>query len=136
MALDVGHKRIGVAITDPLKVLARPLGCLVRRSLEHDLQSLLELIAEHQVSCLVLGLPQHLDGRVSPMTETIREFGRHLRQSTGVDIKWCDERLSSKEAEERMAQMKVPIRDRRGLRDAYSAAIILERFIQEGPAPQ
>ena len=132
MALDVGQKRIGVAITDPLKIIARPLLCLSRQTLEKDVRSIRRLIQEQAVSCLVVGLPRHLDGRSSALTEMIEDLLEKLTEHFSIDVKWCDERLSSKEAEERMAQLKLPLENRRGLRDAYAAAIILERFIQEG----
>ncbi len=134
MALDVGHKRIGVAITDPLKILARPLQSLSRRTLEQDVRAIRSLLQEHAVSCLIIGLPRHLDGRPSAITEMIETLLEKLTEHCSIDVKWCDERLSSKEAEERMAQVKIPLEERRGMRDAYAAAIILERFIEEGAA--
>lgn len=136
MALDVGHKRIGVALSDPLKTFARPLTSLQRKNLQTDVEAILKLISAYEVSCLVVGLPLHLDGRPAKVSAHITPLVEALGRQGSLAVKWCDERLSSKEAEELMAELKVPIQDRRKLRDAYAAAVILNRFIQEGSSRQ
>ena len=86
MALDVGSKRIGVALSDPLKITAQGLETFQRKTLEEDVKGLWKLIDEHEVSQLVVGLPKNMDGTEGPRAELCREFAARLQQETGLPV--------------------------------------------------
>jgi len=131
MALDVGSKTIGLAITDPLKVTVRPLGTLQRGNRRQDCQRILETAALYHVDKLIVGRPLHLDGSKSDILSAIESLVSEIARRSEVPIEWMDERLSSKEAEVLMAEAGVAIRDRRRLRNEYAAAVILRRYLEE-----
>ena len=130
MALDVGTRKIGIAITDPLRLYARPLTSLRRSELDKDRDRLLDLIREYEVGKVIIGLPRHLDGDNSSTTDCIRPLTDKLRRAQ-VPVEWQDERLSTRLAEEWMSRAKVPIKDRTLLRDQYAAALILQWYLEE-----
>ena len=130
MALDVGTRKIGIAITDPLRLYARPLTTLRRSELNRDRDQLLDLIREYEVGKVIIGLPRHLDGDESSTTDCIRPLSDKLRQAQ-VPVQWQDERLSTRLAEEWMSRAKLPVKDRTRLRDQYAAALILQWYLEE-----
>lgn len=130
MGLDVGTRKIGVAITDPLQLYARPLTTLRRRRPDQDRDRILELIRDNQVARVIIGLPRHLDGEESSTLDCIRPLTRRLR-AAGIAVEWQDERLSTRLAEEWMSREKVPVRDRGRLRDQFAAALILQWYLEE-----
>ena len=130
MALDVGTRKIGVAITDPLRLCARPLTTLGRSELDNDRDQLLDLIREYEVGKVIVGLPLHLDGDESSTLDCIRPLTEKLREAQ-VAVEWQDERLSTRLAEEWMSQAKLPVSDRTRLRDQYAAALILRWYLEE-----
>ncbi len=131
MALDVGSKTIGLAITDPLKITVRPLGTLERESRRRDSEKVLETAALHHVDRLIVGRPLHLDGRTSDILSIIEVLVSDIARRSNVQIEWMDERLSSKEAEALMAEAGIAIRDRRKRRNEFAAAVILTRYLEE-----
>ncbi|RPI29670.1 MAG: Holliday junction resolvase RuvX [Acidobacteria bacterium] len=131
MALDVGSKTIGLALTDPLKITVRPLLTLQRRSLADDCQKLLETARLHGVNKLIVGRPLHLDGTPSDILELVEEFVSEIARRSDVPVEWVDERLSSKEAEILMAEAGVAVSERRKRRNEFAAAIILRRYLEE-----
>ncbi len=130
MGLDVGTRKIGIAITDPLRLYARPLTTLRRSELDEDRDQLLGLIREYEVGKVIIGLPRHLDGTESSTTDCIRPLTGRLRQAQ-VPVEWQDERLSTRLAEEWMSRAKLPMKDRSRLRDQYAAALILQWYLEE-----
>lgn len=131
MALDVGAKTVGVAITDPLKVTVRPLLTLRRHGLSDDLKGILDLIRQHDVERLIVGRPRHLGGEESEILEVIEPLAKRLEEISGLKIEWVDERLSTKEAEELMAEAGLRAEERRKRRNEFAAALILKRYLEE-----
>lgn len=131
MALDVGERTIGVAVSDPLKIMARPLLSLRRGSLQEDCSRLAELVHSHSVVRIIVGLPRHMGGKQSILEPAFQDFAESLREETGVQLDWQDERLSTRRAEELMAISGIPVSKRRSKRDAFAAAVILEWYIEE-----
>jgi putative Holliday junction resolvase len=131
MALDVGSKTIGLAITDPLKVTVRPLGTLQRHSRSGDCRKVLEAAELHHVDRLIIGRPLHLDGRNSDILSLVEDLVREIARRSDLSIEWMDERLSSKEAEVLMAEAGVAIAQRRKRRNEFAAAVILRRYLEE-----
>lgn len=131
MALDVGSRKIGVAVTDPLKLMARPLTTLQRKNLTLDVHRICELIDDHEIERLIVGMPLHLLGEKSPTQDVIEPLVDQLRKAAPVPVAWADERLSTKQAEKIMAQKKLSVQERRKRRDEFSAAVILEWYLGE-----
>ncbi len=131
MALDVGSKTVGVAVTDPLKLTARPLTTLKRRDLEADVEALSDLMQRYAVERLIVGLPLHLSGDRSPTLDSIEPLVSWLEKTTSVLVEWMDERLSSKEAEQLMKELGISQTERRQKRNEFAAALILKWYLDE-----
>ena len=132
MALDVGSKTIGIAITDPLKVTVRPLKTLMRENLDTDAERIGELIDEQDIERLVVGMPRHLGGERSGIADLIEPLVKRLEQNLAIPIASAEERLSTKEAERLMAEVALPLAERRKRRNEFAAAVILEWYLEEG----
>ncbi len=133
MALDVGSKVIGVAISDPLKMTARPLTTIKRRELTIDLAEVIKLAELNNVARIILGRPTYLSGQESSNLSFINPLMEGLRESWNRELDWADERLSSKEAEELMGELGIKASERRKKRDQFAAALILQWYLEEVP---
>lgn len=135
VGLDVGERRIGVAVSDATRTLARPIGVLHPAGLEQDAAyvaaaEVARLASEEDgVSAIVVGLPAHLDGSASPMTPRVRKFATELERLTAMPVTLQDERLTSREAESRLAVREKDWRARKAKLDAAAAAIILQDYL-------
>ena len=135
MGLDIGRRRIGVAISDATGTLARPVGVLSRGGADADaLRLVADEIArlgaeEDGVAAIVLGLPRRLDGSANEMTPLVHTFADQLRTASGLPVVLQDERLSSREAESRLAIREKDWRARKKKLDAAAAAIILQDYL-------
>jgi putative pre-16S rRNA nuclease len=139
VAFDVGERRIGVAVSDATLTLARPAGVLRPASLGHDA---LQLVAdevtrlageEDGVSTIVVGLPRRLDGSATTLTARVKAFATELGRITRLPIVLQDERLTSREAESRLAATEKDWRVRKRYLDAAAAAIILQDYLDTRP---
>lgn len=139
VGLDVGERRIGVAVSDTTLTLARPLGVLRPRSLETDALQLTSteitrLAAEEDgVAAIVVGLPRRLDGSDTDMTARVSAFAAALAKNTRLPVVLQDERLTSREAERRLAATDKDWRSRKRRLDAAAAAIILQDYLDVRP---
>jgi putative pre-16S rRNA nuclease len=104
LALDYGRARIGMAIADSQAALARPLGTLDRINRNEDMRRLRELVREHGVKQIVVGLPLRLDGTRGDMAEEAARFGQRVHKQLGLPVEMVDERLTSWEAERLMEE--------------------------------
>jgi len=135
VGLDVGERRIGVAVSDATRTLARPIGVLRASALDRDAPrvaaaEVARLAGEEDgVSSIVVGLPAHLDGSASRMTPRVRQFAAELGRLTELPITLQDERLTSREAESRLAVSEKDWRARKAKLDAAAAAIILQDYL-------
>ena len=134
MAVDVGTRRVGLAISDATATLARPLETIAVRSetdaIERVLRRVTDLAAEDDgVSTIVVGLPVRLDGMPSEQSARVRTFIDALRQQTAIPIIVADERLTSREAESRLAVRERDWRKRKQKLDAAAAAIIMQDYL-------
>ena len=135
MGLDVGERRIGVAVSDLTGTLARPLTVLKPASLDGDaIDIVAEEIArlareEDGVGAIVVGLPRRLDGTATDMTPRVEQFARALEARTALPVTLQDERLSSREAESRLAIRDKDWRSRKARLDAAAAAVILQDYL-------
>ena len=136
LGLDWGGRRIGTAISDERGAIAFPLGFVSRASRKKDLAALKDLIAEHQVSRVVVGLPIHMDGRHGPEAKEALKFARELSAATGLEVETLDERWTTIEAERALrASSTGRGRSRRREQkqrervDATAASIILRTYL-------
>ncbi len=134
MALDYGRRRIGVAASDPLRVVAQPRGVVAAASPPVEPSAeLLEIVRELEPAVIVVGIPLNMDGSEGEMAKEAREFVGKLTAATGVATVVRDERLTTVEAERTIRSMELPRRKRhdRSLRDALAAAVLLDDFLRE-----
>jgi putative Holliday junction resolvase len=103
LAIDYGKKRLGLALSDEFGVTSRPFATWTRINRRRDLSRLRELVRQQGIRRIVVGLPLHLDGRPSEMSEEAKKFAMRVEISLGLPVEMIDERLSSWEAHETMA---------------------------------
>ena len=135
MGLDIGQRRVGVAVSDATRTLARPLTVLSRPSSDEEAVALVaieieRLAAEDDgIESIVVGLPRRLDGSPNELTQTVQAFADALHARTTLPVALQDERLSSREAESRLAIREKDWRVRKQKLDAAAAAIILQDYL-------
>jgi putative Holliday junction resolvase len=136
LAIDVGGRRIGLAISDPSRTLARPLSTLTVSSAAEGVTRVADEIARLErdddgLSSIVVGLPVRLDGSASDETARVAAFIDALRTRTALPIVTADERLTSREAESRLSVLEHDWRERKKKLDAAAAAIILQEYLDQ-----
>ena len=135
MALDLGRKRIGLALSDPLHLSAQGLPTLQRINLRTDLEAIDQLASEHEVELILMGFPLHMDGREGRQTEYTRDFAERLTARTGRAVRFWDERMTSMEAERVLKSSGISIAKRAKAVDKLAAQILLESYLNAG-APE
>jgi putative Holliday junction resolvase len=129
LALDVGARRIGVAVSDPLGLTAQGLETLQRKNQRADLEALRRLIAEHQPMLVLVGYPLHLSGRAGPQAENAAAFAEMLRRKLGCDVLLWDERLTTVEAGRVLRQSGIGSRKRAAAIDRLAAVLLLQNYL-------
>ncbi|HEY67809.1 MAG TPA: Holliday junction resolvase RuvX [Thermoflexia bacterium] len=131
LALDVGERRIGVAISDPSGTIARPLQTLARGSREEDFAAIAALVAEHGVGLVVVGRPLSLNGTEGPQARRVARYAEALTATLPVPVTAWDERFTTVTAEEILRQTRRKKRRARdkGEVDAVAAAVILQSYL-------
>ena len=139
--MDVGNKTVGVAVSDPLGVIATGVTTIERVGIRKDCGRVMDYIREYGCEAVVIGLPLSLDGSDSVQTEKVREFRRMLEnklRSSGplskVRVEWQDERYSTVEAEEVLIEANMSREDRKKIIDRQAAIVILQRYLDRMPA--
>tara|TARA_B100000686_G_scaffold96249_1_gene102866 strand:- start:13388 stop:13810 length:423 start_codon:yes stop_codon:yes gene_type:complete len=134
LGIDFGEKRIGLAISDPLGILATPIETLDSSEMDLVIPKLAETISDHTVTKIVVGIPWTLSGKSGPQTKKTFEFISLISDTFEIPIKQIDERFTSLQAEKKLRlvdkrsrkkQKKIP----KGLIDSVSAAIILQTYL-------
>jgi putative Holliday junction resolvase len=128
LGLDLGQSRIGVAISDPHRKMAVPLGT-VRTGAPHDVKAIAALVKEHGVAEIVVGHPLRLSGESGEAADHAEKFARALEGFLGIPVVLQDERLTTVEAERHLAAAGVRGRDRREVVDRSAAALILQAYL-------
>jgi putative Holliday junction resolvase len=134
LAVDVGTRRVGLAISDASRTLARPLETIEVTSegdaVDRVARRILELAEEDGgLTTIVVGMPARLDGTPSPQTSRVAAFINRLKTRTALTVETEDERLSSREAESRLAVRERDWRERKKKLDAAAAAVILQDYL-------
>lgn len=137
LAIDVGERRVGLAISDASRTLARPLLTLAVNGTREAVDRVAEQIdrlarEEDGLAAIVVGLPRRLDGRPTEQTPRVEAFVRALGARTALPIACEDERLTSREAQSRLAEGERDWRRRKKKLDAAAAAIILQDYLDRG----
>jgi putative Holliday junction resolvase len=136
LGLDIGDKRIGVALSDPGGILASPFTIIDRRDESLDIETIIGIISQKQVERVVVGLPWSLDGSLGRQAEKVKEFTQKLCRHTQVPVEYRDERLTTVMAE-RLRRVAGSKKSREKVRyDAQAAALILQGYLDEGREPQ
>lgn len=146
LAIDYGKKRLGLALSDEDGVTCRPFATWTRTNRRRDLARLRELVRQEGVRRIVVGLPLHLDGTQSEISEEAKSFANRVGKALGLPVEMMDERLTSWEAHETLAAANSSTRARRGFSgrtetlrkaapvDDLAAAIILRDYLQQARA--
>lgn len=129
IALDVGTKRIGVALTDPLMITAQPLKVVNRTSDDAAVNEINDICSQNNVILLVVGLPKNMNGTIGPQAESTQAFAELLKEKTGLDVAFEDERLTSRQAERVLSEQNKKYTRNKGLVDVTSAVIILQQHL-------
>ncbi len=128
--VDFGTVRIGIAITDPQQILASPLENYNRRTLAKDAEYFSEIARQEKIVTFVVGLPVHMSGDSSRMSEAAMEFGRWLADTTSVPVVWFDERYTSSLAKQALSEGKLTQKQRKKRLDMLAAQILLAAFLE------
>jgi putative Holliday junction resolvase len=135
LGLDIGDKRIGVALSDPEGILASPFTIINCRGENLDMEVIADIIERQKVGWVIVGLPRSMDGSLGKQAEKVKAFTERLSEHTNVPIEYRDERLTTVMAE-RLAQVANNKKTRgKARRDAQAAALILQGYLDEGREP-
>jgi putative Holliday junction resolvase len=126
MALDVGERRIGVAVADPIAKIAHPLTTIENN--EMVFSTIKDLIINQRIKTVVLGLPRDQEGQETQQTQSVREFAKRLEEELGIEVNFQDESVTSITAEEALKGLNKPY-SKEDI-DRYAAAYILEDYLQ------
>lgn len=131
MALDIGDKNIGIAVSDSMLLTAQGKPTLKRSTPETDIERLRHLASENEVHKIVIGEPLHMDGRPSPQSRKTARFARKLQQAIQIPIVFWDERLTTFAAEQHLEEMGLNWRKRREHVDKIAAMLILQSYLDK-----
>ncbi|MBR2334253.1 MAG: Holliday junction resolvase RuvX [Clostridia bacterium] len=131
VALDVGDVRIGVAVSDILGITANPRETYVRKgkTFEDDINYFVKYAKEEDADAFVIGLPMNMDGTEGPRAEVTREFGEALKEASGLQVIYVDERLTTVSAERMLIGADVRREKRKQVIDKVAATIILQSYL-------
>ncbi len=130
IALDVGTKTIGVAMSDPMRMLASPVTTIRRKGVRRDTDVIAAMIEERGVDHVVVGLPYELDGTEARPARLARQIGEEVKARTGLPTDYVDERYSSVDAERQLIAADVSRARRKEIIDQAAAVIILESWMR------
>ncbi len=145
LAIDYGKRRLGLALSDEFGVTSRPYATWTRINRRRDLSRLRDLVRQEGIRRIVVGLPLHLDGTPSEMSEEARSFAARVEKALGLPVEMMDERLSSWEAQETQSKTKPgkhaprgsaghPTSKKKAPLDEIAAAIILRDYLDQARA--
>ncbi len=129
MGLDVGEKRIGVALSDPLRIIASALTVVERKTDEAAIKQIIDLAQENEVERIVVGLPRSLDGSLGKQAQSVQHFIESLKGCIQLPIVTWDERLSTVAAERALLEMGMKRDKRKKRRDSLAASFILQNYL-------
>jgi putative Holliday junction resolvase len=131
LGLDIGSKRIGIAVCDELGITAQGVETLARRDLNTDLERIAKLVQDYQAEEIVVGMPYNMDGTEGPQVAQVRAIAEHITNRVGVPVREWDERLSTVAAERTLLEADMSRAKRRKVVDKLEAVIILQGYLDE-----
>jgi putative pre-16S rRNA nuclease len=130
LGIDFGLKRVGLAVSDPMRIIASALDTVTYKSRRELLRRLVEVVQKNEITQVVMGLPRHMDGREGEMAKTVRQLIDELTKLVTTPVVAWDERLSSVQAQRALREMGVRARDtKRGEVDRLAAVFILQSYL-------
>jgi putative Holliday junction resolvase len=130
LGLDLGSKRIGVALCDPEERVATPLTVVERsKSRSHDQANIARLVEEYEVEAVVVGLPLNMSGKVTAAAQSAKEETEQLRAALGIPVHLYDERLTTVTANRSLMEMEMKADARRRVVDKVAAAVMLQAYL-------
>ena len=129
LGLDIGEKWIGVALSDPQRILAIPLTAVSRVEEKADLEAIIELVHQYEVEQIVVGLPYSLDGSLGKEAKRVQDFVTRLSQCVPIPVETWDERFSTLAAQRMITEAGVKRKKRKGRVDAMAATLILQSYL-------
>lgn len=129
LGVDYGERRVGLAVSDELGLMAMPLEILQVQGLKQVIRDVLRLCREKQVAGIVVGLPLNMDGSRGSAVEAVERFVGELRRETGLSVSMWDERMSSRQVERMLIDSDVSRSRRKGLVDKLAAQVILQSYL-------
>jgi len=133
IGIDYGTVRIGIAISDPDRILSSPYETYTRKNEKADADYFRRLVQEERVVQFVVGLPVHLSGDASEKSKESIAFAGWLSEQTGIPVDFVDERFTSVEAEQHLRGAKLTNKKRKDRRDKIAAQILLATYLESGP---
>jgi putative Holliday junction resolvase len=132
LGLDIGDKRIGVALSDPQGILASPFTIIYRSDEPADIEAITSIINQQQVKQIIVGLPRSMNGSLGKQAVKVKDFTQKLGKFTEVPTEFRDERLSTVSAKRLMQEVNAKKGKKKTADDAIAAAIILQGYLDEG----
>lgn len=129
LAIDHGSKRIGLAISDPMKIIAKPFKTITYNNRDEFFTLFIKILEEKDVECIVLGLPIGMKGQETLQTKNVLEFQKKLKLKIKIPVFLQDERLSSLSAKKSLIQQKIKTGHNKSKIDETAAAIFLQQFL-------
>ena len=129
MGLDIGDKTIGVAVSDLMGMTAQGIKTIKRTSKKNDIEEIKQIIKQKQVNLIVSGLPKNMNGTVGPQGEKVQKFCELIKEETGLEIEFWDERLTTVAAEKTLLTADVSRKKRKNVIDMMAAVLILQGYL-------
>lgn len=130
LAIDYGEKRIGLALSDPMQMFAKPLMTLDNVSPEQTVSALRDTIRDKEVVKIIVGIPWSLDGNATDKTKETQQFLSELQQKIEIPVIGMDERFTTSDANELLREMGYDWKQARRVIDAMAACLILKRYLE------
>ena len=129
LALDLGEKRIGVAVSDPLNIIAQSVGTIQRKDIKSDLKKIADLVKEYRADKLVIGLPLNMNGTKGKSANLAIDFVEAVKKEIQVDVEMIDERLTSAQGERIFLEADMSREKRKKNIDKIAAQLILQSYL-------
>jgi putative holliday junction resolvase len=133
LGLDIGDRRIGIALSDPLGILASPFTVLESQDEITDIKAILDITGKYSVEKIIVGLPQSMDGSIGAQAEKVKTWVDHFVKHTTIPVEFRDERLTTVSAKRLSQDARVKKTKKKIEYDAMAAAIILQGYLDESP---
>ena len=129
LSLDFGEKRIGVAVSDSLNIIAQSVGTIKRKGIKNDLKKIEELVKEYEAGKIIVGLPLNMDGTEGKSAKRAMDFVKELKKETQVEVEMLDERLTTAQGERIFLEADMSRKKRRENLDKIAAQLILQNYL-------